>query len=914
MSTSWKFKQVLNPYINSQGYPEAITISGNLQDGNNNNIIQILFNASGEMYYTYDNVSGGKIYDSRELNGYLRGNSYVSYPYDYVVTGTYREEENAFVNGEGEVIPARTNVIYCDEAGSGVYRFNGVYNNLLGASRDYNTVSIDNRLFVILSENFSQDTQDIVNILNTITTKSNTYFLRYQNDNNTNKYILSFENYYQYSHYCVQDDNERVITLSDDFYSIGENAKAWLLSNAEFDTETILFTTDDSLTTVANAIRDQVGDAGSTKYYFPDKEGAENTFVKKIKQLNNTSINNGNPAEPEDVVSGKQYWLNGELREGTMHDNGIVNQTISTKDQVISIPAGHISSGTIQIDSVERGKIISSNIKKDVEILGISGSDTVIETNPSIDSGWSDRVAAPADKIVEGYSAYLNGNIIDGTLPKHDASEIQPVSSIMYPSEGDGTEIKMAAGGAIDADSSYVWGQATNETSEIDKLKAYPMQTRYNMSFKDVADRRIVSQYIVSPSNEPARWTHSKLSENLSKFPQSVYVLGYQGTAKSYTGDIDVTSQGNFEILAESDKLYYIVNSGGYFSNNSALYAPYTSVRNAYNSNVIVQNKIHPDNIKSGSTIFGISGNSNVIDTSSSQLGSGRAPIISSAVLTGYSGFVNGRQVIGSYNGVLIETHDLGNYLLSQTYSGSINVSAVYNGISHDSDDPDTFFAVPNDYVTVVIRVDSVPHGGAASEVRGIRFYRNDVLAGSWPFPERPELGEFTRFNYSVATSARIWAQYAIIDTDPITTYALEIHFENTLPFGEKTITENGTYNAIDDGVLGYSKVTANAYACVLINDGYFGSEPLQYVQYPATSDTKYYTAGDVFVAYAGNRIRFFDGASISASIALDGETVAASTSTTHNVEFVWEPDSNFTVTFEERSPDTSKIIIERIS
>lgn len=74
------------------------------------------------------------------------------------------------------------------------------------------------------------------------------------------------------------------------------------------------------------------------------------------------------------VLSGKVFvGPNGE-DTGTMANNGSTSGTISTKAGTVNIPSGYTSGGTVQIDSTEQAKIIASNIKSGVTILGVAGS------------------------------------------------------------------------------------------------------------------------------------------------------------------------------------------------------------------------------------------------------------------------------------------------------------------------------------------------------------------------------------------------------------------------------------------------------------------------------------------------------------------------------------------------------------
>lgn len=75
-----------------------------------------------------------------------------------------------------------------------------------------------------------------------------------------------------------------------------------------------------------------------------------------------------------DVLTGKTaFGSSGEV-SGSMANNGSTSGTISTKAGTVTIPAGYTSGGTVAIDSTEQGKIIASNIKSGVTLLGVAGS------------------------------------------------------------------------------------------------------------------------------------------------------------------------------------------------------------------------------------------------------------------------------------------------------------------------------------------------------------------------------------------------------------------------------------------------------------------------------------------------------------------------------------------------------------
>lgn len=65
----------------------------------------------------------------------------------------------------------------------------------------------------------------------------------------------------------------------------------------------------------------------------------------------------------------------GEIITGTMPNNGAVTGNISSREQEYSVPQGyHDGSGKVSISATEQEKIIGSNIKAGVSILGVVGT------------------------------------------------------------------------------------------------------------------------------------------------------------------------------------------------------------------------------------------------------------------------------------------------------------------------------------------------------------------------------------------------------------------------------------------------------------------------------------------------------------------------------------------------------------
>lgn len=76
-----------------------------------------------------------------------------------------------------------------------------------------------------------------------------------------------------------------------------------------------------------------------------------------------------------EILSGKTAYARGSKLTGTMPNNGSVTKTISTKTQEVSIAQGyHDGSGKVSISSTEQAKIIPTNIRDGVTILGVTGT------------------------------------------------------------------------------------------------------------------------------------------------------------------------------------------------------------------------------------------------------------------------------------------------------------------------------------------------------------------------------------------------------------------------------------------------------------------------------------------------------------------------------------------------------------
>lgn len=76
-----------------------------------------------------------------------------------------------------------------------------------------------------------------------------------------------------------------------------------------------------------------------------------------------------------EILFGKTAYVNGVKLTATMKNNGAVTGTISTKAESYTIPIGyHDGSGKVAISATEQAKIIATNIRSGVKILGVTGT------------------------------------------------------------------------------------------------------------------------------------------------------------------------------------------------------------------------------------------------------------------------------------------------------------------------------------------------------------------------------------------------------------------------------------------------------------------------------------------------------------------------------------------------------------
>lgn len=76
-----------------------------------------------------------------------------------------------------------------------------------------------------------------------------------------------------------------------------------------------------------------------------------------------------------EVLKGKTFYARGTKMTGTMPNNGEVNGEISTVSGKYTIPMGfHDGAGGVTIAATEQAKLVPTNIREGVTVLGVVGS------------------------------------------------------------------------------------------------------------------------------------------------------------------------------------------------------------------------------------------------------------------------------------------------------------------------------------------------------------------------------------------------------------------------------------------------------------------------------------------------------------------------------------------------------------
>lgn len=105
-------------------------------------------------------------------------------------------------------------------------------------------------------------------------------------------------------------------------------------------------------------------------------------------------------ASAAEVLNGKTFGVGGEIKTGLMPNQGAKTLAITEKGTPVTIPAGyHDGSGKAQIASTEEAKLIPTNIREGITVLGVvgtmSGSEGMKPQAKSVTPAFSSQEVLP---------------------------------------------------------------------------------------------------------------------------------------------------------------------------------------------------------------------------------------------------------------------------------------------------------------------------------------------------------------------------------------------------------------------------------------------------------------------------------------------------------------------------------------
>lgn len=131
-------------------------------------------------------------------------------------------------------------------------------------------------------------------------------------------------------------------------------------------------------------------------------------------------------ATAPDVLSGKVFvTAAGAVTTGTMANNGAVNKTLTAQEQNYTIPKGyHSGTGSVSISPESK---TATPTKSQQTISPTSGkvlTSVIVEAIPAqyVDTS---SATATADQILDGATAYVDGELVEGTMPNNGATSLE---------------------------------------------------------------------------------------------------------------------------------------------------------------------------------------------------------------------------------------------------------------------------------------------------------------------------------------------------------------------------------------------------------------------------------------------------------------------------------------------------------